>query len=343
MSELRQNFATKEWVVIATERARRPEEMANKRERKPVSSFVPSCPFCPGNEKLTPPEVMRVPASMDVPWRARVVPNKFAALSREVQPTRTVHRSRRTVNGFGIHDVIVETPDHSQVMALMSDSYVAEILGIYKTRYDQISLDPRIALITIFKNHGLDAGTSLEHPHSQIIATPVISLQVRERFQQASRHFDDFGECMFCQALEEELQEQTRIVMVSEYFVALELYASAAPFSTHIYPRRHMASFADASALELNDLARMLRKMLAKLYYGLADPDFNFTIRSAPAESVGVKYFHWYLSVIPRLTRVAGFELGSGMFINTVLPEAAAEFLRKVDVEAVKNGTPAAT
>ena len=126
MSELRQNFATKEWVVIATERARRPEEMARHRERKPVASFVANCPFCPGNEKLTPPEILRVPSSMEVPWHARVIPNKFAALSRDVQPTRTVHRSRRVVNGFGVHDVIIETPDHSQILALMPDSYVAE-------------------------------------------------------------------------------------------------------------------------------------------------------------------------------------------------------------------------
>jgi UDPglucose--hexose-1-phosphate uridylyltransferase len=342
MSELRQNFATKEWVVIATERARRPEEMVRQRERKPLASFVANCPFCPGNEKLTPPEVLRVPASFEVPWHARVIPNKFAALSRIVEPTRTIHRLRRSVNGFGVHDVIIETPDHSQVLALMPDSYVAEILRIYKTRYDELSLDSRVALITIFKNHGTDAGTSLEHPHSQMIATPVTSLQVRERFQHALRHYDDFGDCMFCQMLDEELQDQTRIVMVSEHFVALELYASPAPFCTHIYPRRHMASFGDVSAAEMNDLARMLRSVLAKLYHGLADPDFNFTIRSAPAESVGVKYFHWYLSVIPRLTRVAGFELGSGMFINTVLPEAAAEFLRKVDVESVRNGTAAA-
>ena len=337
MSELRQNFATKEWVVIATERARRPEDMASRRERKAVASFVPTCPFCPGNEKLTPPEVLRVPASMDVPWHARVIPNKFAALSREVEPTRAVHRSRRSVNGFGVHDVVVETPDHSQVMAQMADSYVAEILHIYKTRYDELSLDPRVAMITIFKNHGIDAGTSLEHPHSQIIATPVTSLQVRQRFQHALAYFDDFGECMFCQMLEEELHEQIRIVAVSEHFVALEMYASPAPFSTHIYPRRHMASFGDVSAAEMDDLARMLRSTLAKLYHGLADPDFNFTIRSAPAESAAVKYFHWYLSIIPRLTRVAGFELGSGMFINTVMPEAAADFLRKVDVDTVKN------
>jgi UDPglucose--hexose-1-phosphate uridylyltransferase len=335
MSELRQNFATREWVVIATERARRPEEMAHHRERKPLPSFLASCPFCPGNEKLTPPEVLRVPASPDVPWHARVIPNKFGALSREVQPTRSVHRSRRSVNGFGIHDVIVETPDHAQVLALMPDSYVAEILRIYKTRYDELGLDPRVALITIFKNHGIDAGTSLEHPHSQMIATPVTSLHVRQRFQHALRHFDDYGECMFCQMIEEELEDQTRVVMVSEHFVALELYASPSPFCTNIYPRRHMASFGDISAVETNDLARMLRSLLAKLYHGLADPDFNYTIRSAPAESVGVRYFHWYLSVIPRLTRVAGFELGSGMFINTVLPEEAAEFLRKVDVESV--------
>jgi UDPglucose--hexose-1-phosphate uridylyltransferase len=343
MSELRQNFATKEWVVIATERARRPEEMARHSERKPAAPFVANCPFCPGNEKLTPAEIMRIPTSLEVPWHARVIPNKFAALSREVQPTRTVHRSLRSVNGFGVHDVIVETPDHSEVMALMPDSYMAEILRIYKIRYDELSLDRRIALITIFKNHGPDAGTSLEHPHSQIIATPVISLQVRERFQHALRHFDDYGECMFCQMLEEELEEQSRIVAISEHFAALELYASPAPFCTHIYPRRHMASFGDVSAMEINDLARMLRSILAKLYHGLADPDFNFTIRSAPAESVGVKYFHWYLSVIPRLTRMAGFELGSGMFINTVLPEAAAEFLRKVDVDAVKDAAKAAS
>ena len=343
MSELRQNFATKEWVVIATERARRPEEMAHHSERKPAAPFVANCPFCPGNEKLTPAEIMRIPTSTEVPWHARVIPNKFAALSREVQPTRTVHRSRRSVNGFGVHDVIVETPDHSEVMALMPDSYMAEILRIYKIRYDELSLDRRIALITIFKNHGPDAGTSLEHPHSQIIATPVISLQVRERFQHALRHFDDYGECMFCQMLEEELEEQSRIVAISEHFVALELYASPAPFCTHIYPRRHMASFGDVSGAEINDLARMLRSILAKLYHGLADPDFNFTIRSAPAESVGVKYFHWYLSVIPRLTRMAGFELGSGMFINTVLPEAAAEFLRKVDGDAVRDAAATAS
>jgi UDPglucose--hexose-1-phosphate uridylyltransferase len=129
------------------------------------------------------------------------------------------------------------------------------------------------------------------------------------------------------------LQEKVRVVLTSEHFVAVQLFASPAPFFTHIYPRRHMASFGDISAKEIVDLGRVLRTVLAKLYYGLQNPDFNFTIRTAPAECVGVRYFHWYMSVIPRLTRTAGFELGSGMFINTVIPEEAAEFLRNVKVE----------
>jgi len=332
MPELRQNFMTKEWVVIATERAKRPDQMAVKREIKPTVSFSEKCPFCPGHENQTPPEILRLPDGNG--WKARVIPNKFAALSPESEPIRTIHRSRRSMGGFGEHDVIVETPDHSLAMAQMTDSQVADILRIYKIRYDQLSLDPRIAQVTIFKNHGTDAGTSLEHPHSQLIATPVISYQIRQRFQEALRHHDDFGCCMFCQIIEEELQEQVRVILTSEHFVAVQLFASPAPFFTHIYPRRHMASFGDISAKEIADLGRVLRTVLAKLYYGLQNPDFNFTIRTAPAECVGVRYFHWYMSVIPRLTRTAGFELGSGMFINTVIPEEAAEFLRTVKVDA---------
>jgi UDPglucose--hexose-1-phosphate uridylyltransferase len=333
MPELRQNYITKEWVILATERAKRPEELATHRTLQTVAPFVATCAFCPGNEDKTPPEVLRIPGE-DGSWNVRVVANKFAALSPDVQPIRTIHRSRRTIGGFGRHDVIIDTPNHSHCMALMTDAHVASVLRAYKSRYDTLSLDPRIAHITIFKNHGATAGASLEHPHSQLIASPVISYQVRQRFHEALTHYDEFGECMFCQMMEEDIEEQKRIVLMTEHFVALELFASATPFCTHIYPLRHMATFGDISAAEIADLARTLRTVLAKLYHGLENPDFNFTIRSAPAEYVGVKHFHWYLSVIPRLTRMAGFELGSGMFINTVMPEAAAEFLRSVKVES---------
>ena len=332
MPEIRQNRFTKEWVIVATERAKRPEELCVKRDLKPLPHYSEKCPFCPGNEKLAPPEVARV-ADGNGSWRCRVVPNKFAALSREGQPDFKVVRSRRTMNGVGIHDVIVETPDHAATTALLADEQVADILRCYKSRFDECSADPRVAHVTIFKNHGAGAGTSLEHPHSQLIATPVISSQVRYRLYEALRHYDEFGECIFCSVIEEELAEKSRIVMLTDHFVVMEPFASGTPFATYVYPRRHMASFGAIDPVEIEDLAHVLRTVLAKLYVGLENPDFNYAIRTAPHENSGVKYYHWYLSVIPRLTRVAGFELGSGMFINTVLPEAAAEFLRNVKTE----------
>jgi UDPglucose--hexose-1-phosphate uridylyltransferase len=330
MPELRQNFFSKEWVIIATERAKRPEELATHRPVQQVPAFVETCPFCPGNESKTPPEVMRSPANAGEPWAVRVIPNKFAALSSDTQPTRNLQHLRRRIDGFGFHEVIIDTPDHSGAMALLPDAHVARVLSAYKDRYNALSMDERVNHITIFKNHGADAGASLQHPHSQLIATPVIPSQVRHRLFEALRHYDDAGECMFCHMVEREMEDQTRIVLTGKHFVAMEVFASATPFATHIFPLRHIASFGDITEPEIADLACVLRTLLAKIYVGLENPDLNFTVRSGPTEYSGVRHFHWYVSVIPRLTRTAGFELGSGMFINTVLPEAAAEFLRNV-------------
>ena len=297
MPELRQNFFTKEWVIIATERAKRPEELATHRVVQPAPSFVETCPFCPGNESKTPPDVLPVPGS-EGKWAVRVIPNKFSALSSEMQPARSLQHLRRRIDGFGFHEVIIDSPDHSLCMALLPDAHVARILTAYRERYNTLSVDRRVNHVTIFKNHGADA-----------------------------------GECMFCHMVEREVEDKTRIVLKGEHFVAMEVFAAATPFATHIFPLRHMASFGDISDLEIADLARVLRELLGKIYVGLENPDLNFTVRSGPTEYSGARHFHWYVSVIPRLTRVAGFELGSGMFINTVLPEAAAEFLRKVPVK----------
>jgi len=335
MPELRQNFFSKEWVIIATERAKRPEELAMHRMAEPVPAFVETCPFCPGNESQSQHEVFRAPAAAGEPWEVRVIPNKFAALSSELQPTRNPQHMRRRIDGFGFHEVIIEAPDHSHCTALMTDAHVAKVIGVYRARYNALSADRRVNHITIFKNHGADAGASQSHPHSQLIATPVIPSQVRHRLFEALRYYDDAGECMFCHMMESEIADQTRIVLKSEHCVAMEVFASATPFATYIFPLRHMASFGDISDTEVADLARTLRMLLAKMYVGLRNPDLNYTVRSAPADYAGARHLHWYVSVIPRLTRTAGFELGSGMFINTVLPEAAAEFLRNVVVEKV--------
>jgi UDPglucose--hexose-1-phosphate uridylyltransferase len=330
MPELRQNRVTKEWVVIATERAKRPEQLSVKRDVKPLPPYSENCPFCAGNEAQAPPEIMHL--DHEGQWQIRVVPNKFSALSRDGAPTRRIEKSRRTINGVGVHDVIVEGRQHNLTTALLPEDHVANIFRAYKMRYEEVSCDERIAQVIIFKNHGGTAGASLEHPHSQLIGIPVISHQVRERFHEALRHYDEFGECIFCQMIAEERAEGSRIVIDSEHFVAMEQFASPTPFGTHVHPKRHMASFGNIREDELVDLARVMKQLLGKLYYGLENPDFNYSIRTAPAEDAGVKYYHWYISVIPRLTKVAGFELGSGMFINVVLPEAAAEFLRNVKI-----------
>jgi len=332
MPELRHNTLTREWVIIATERAKRPEEFVKKRkEKKTILSHVPTCPFCPGNEKMTPPETYVVPDTTG--WRVRVMPNKFAALSYEGERRRSMQGIRRTITGVGIHEVIVETPDHSKTTALLEDAQVETIIRTYLNRFKFASQDPRIEQVTIFKNHGEQAGTSLEHPHSQIIAAPVITSQLRDRLINALKHFDEFGECIFCRVLEQELHEATRVVLETEHFVSFVQFAALTPFSMLIMPRRHMACFVEINDAEAADLARNLRRTLAKLYHGLDDPDFNYTIRTAPTEYSGVKYYHWYLSIIPRLTKMAGFELGSGMFINVSLPEENASFLRDVKVE----------
>lgn len=329
MPELRYNVITRDWVIIAKERAKRPDQFKKKGENKPLPSFDAKCPFCPGNETMTPPETLVIPDSKS--WAVRVTPNKFAAVSAEGERVRTVQGIRRTVTGVGLHEVIVETPDHSKTTAQLADREVELIVQAYLNRFRAASADPRVELVTIFKNHGDAAGTSLEHPHSQMIATPVITTQVRDRLFSALNHFDEYGECIFCRVLGQELKEGTRVVLETEHFVSFVPFAALTPFSILIMPRRHMACFDAMSDAESADLAHILRRTLLKLYQGLDDPDFNYVIRTAPPDERHVKYYHWYVSIVPRLTKMAGFELGSGMFINVSLPEENAQFLRGIE------------
>jgi UDPglucose--hexose-1-phosphate uridylyltransferase len=332
MPELRHNIITHEWVIIATERAKRPDQFVKKAtEKKTLLARVPTCPFCPGNEKMTPAETYVVSDTKG--WRVRVTPNKFPALAYEGEALRTVQGIRRTIAGVGIHEVIIETPEHNKTMAELEDRQVETIVQTYLDRFKFASADPRVEQVTIFKNHGESAGTSIEHPHSQVIAAPVITSQLRDRLINSLRHFDEYGECIFCHVLALELQEGVRVVQETEHFVSFIQYAALTPFAMLIMPRRHMACFAEMTDAQAADLARNLRRTLAKLYRGLQDPDFNFTIRTAPTEYAGVKYYHWYVSIIPRLTKMAGFELGSGMFINVSLPENDAGYLRGIKVD----------
>ncbi len=330
MPELRLNLITKEWVIISTERAKRPEEFKTRRERKALPEIVDTCPFCPGNESKTPDEIFRI--SDDGGWKLRVVPNKFAALNRGIEKIRINDGYKHTITGFGVHDVLIETPVHNMPMALLPLNHVTDIIRAYKRRFIELYSDTRIGHVIIFKNHGEGAGTSLEHPHSQIVGTPVTPFQIRSRLEEAIRFFDITGECMVCKTMSEEKKDGTRIVLETNHFLTFNPYAALSPFHTWIFPKRHFATFSEITEDEISDLALNLRTTLAKFYFGLDNPDFNFVIRSNRPKDATSEFFHWYISIVPRLTMAAGFELGSGMFINTALPEESAEFLRKVEI-----------
>jgi UDPglucose--hexose-1-phosphate uridylyltransferase len=266
-------------------------------------------------------------------WQVRVVENKFPALSREGDRVRRIDGVYRSMSGVGFHEVVVEHRRHDLSPALYSVEDLSRILVAYKERYRQIRKDTRVEAIIIFKNHGESAGTSLAHPHSQIAATPIVPTQVRHRLDEAIRFFDETGECVFCTTLRREVADRIRIVASTDSFVAFIPFAALSPFHLWIFPVRHCSSFDEIEEYEITDLAVTLRTVLGKLYYGLNDPDYNFSIRSIPAREGEREYFHWYLTVIPRIVRTAGFEIGSGMYINTSLPEESARFLRGVQIQ----------
>jgi len=330
MPELRQNIATKEWVILATERAKRPEEFVQP--QRPLTEDRPereeSCPFCPGNEELEL-EIMRIPEHG--PWQLRVMRNKYPALQIEGERMRTFEGVHRQITGVGYHEVLIESPLHNTCPALESAIEVSLMLEAFKIRGREIAQDPRIEQIIYFKNHGDHAGTSLVHPHTQLIGLPIVPYSIRARTEEARRYFDDTGRCVLCHMLSDELQEYQRVVAKSKYFAAFIPYAALSPFHIWVLPHRHESSFLNASAHELADLGNLMRQVLHKLYVGLRDPDYNYVIRSATLRDLGTEYLHWYVTIVPRVTRSAGFELGSGMFINVAWPEMSAAFLREVD------------
>ena len=331
MSEIRQNPITRDWVIIASHRAKRPNEFAQPGTRKtpPLPAHDPACPFCPGNEG--PDELFRL-AGDDQEWRLRVVTNKYPALSPHGQRDRTIDGIYRAMPAVGRHEVIIEHRDHHLATAQLAPDEIASILQVYRSRYATVRKDPRIEAIIIFKNHGERAGTSLRHPHSQLAATPIVPNEIRRRAEEAVRFYDDTGECIFCHTLRQELAARERIIVEREHVVAFVPYAAISPFHIWVFPRRHTSSFEQIRDVEITDLAHVLRLVLAKLHYGLGDPDYNYVVRSIPTYDGQTSYFHWYLSIIPRVSRTAGFELGSGMFINPTRPEESAHFLRSVKI-----------
>jgi UDPglucose--hexose-1-phosphate uridylyltransferase len=333
MPQLRQDPTTKEWVIIAKERSKRPNDF---KKVKPVIEKPPyqeNCPFCPGNEHLTPHETLayRAGGAADSKaWWVRVVPNKFSALITEGSLERKEeNKFFRMMDGVGIHEVVIESPIHNQLLPLMEDKQIEEVLLAYRERYLALREDLRIKLIIIFKNHGEAAGTSLDHTHSQLVGTAVVPSNIRKKLEEATRYYDDRGRCVYCDLIQKEIAFGKRIVMDSETFVVLQPFASRLPFETWIIPKAHQASFGLISIGDSKQFAKVLKTTLSKLYSKLNNPDYNYVIHTAPIKDEQEDYYHWHLQIIPRLTTPAGFEMGSGIYINVSLPEETAQFLRE--------------
>ena len=332
MSELRQDPTTKAWVILAPERAKRPQQKQKMRRAEELPSWDASCPFCPGNEDQTPEEVFRLPVSdQGSPWEVRVVPNRFAALAPGSEAPIMVEEDHlfRKMAGIGAHEVIVESPSHNTPLALKTYEQVEKVLIAYQERYNALKKNGQIKFITIFKNHGWASGTSLIHPHSQIVATPIVATYYRQEFDIAHGYYADVGRCLYCDLLAEELEKEERIVAHTEQFVVFHPYASRAPYETWIIPKSHFASFGLFPDMYLTELARALKDTLFCLYQRLDNPAFNLMVDSTITEDEEDPSYHWHIRIIPRLSTIAGFEMGSGIYINTALPEETASLMRE--------------
>jgi UDPglucose--hexose-1-phosphate uridylyltransferase len=332
LPELRKDPITGRWVIVATGRAKRPSDFL----REPVKPFGNGfCPFCYGAEQKTPPEVLafRPNGGANQPgWSLRVVPNKFPALQIEGDLDRQGDGMFDRMNGVGAHEVIIETPDHHASLVDLPEKQVEDLLWAFKNRVLDLRQDRRLRYTVLFKNHGEAAGASLEHTHSQLIALPVVPKRVREEIDGAQSYFDYKERCIFCDIARQEARTGARLVTETEFFVSLCPYAARFPFETWILPKRHGAHFEDADSPTLQNLAWVLRSTLRKIDQALERPPYNFIIHTAPLQEGNMPHYHWHIEIMPKLTRVAGFEWATGCFINPTPPEEAAKFLREAGI-----------
>jgi UDPglucose--hexose-1-phosphate uridylyltransferase len=326
--ELRKDPVVGRWVIISTERARRPSDF----NTEPVRARGGPCVFCAGHEDKTPPEIIAVRPPDTRPnsagWSLRVVPNKFPALRIEGDLEPSGEGLYDRMNGVGAHEVVIETPEHDGSLASMSADAVTEVLLAFRERMLDLKKDPRFEYILVFKNHGEAAGASLEHPHSQLIATPIIPIMVSEELTGSKEYWERKERCVWCDVIRQDRRDRRRVVGDAGGFVALEPFAPRFPFETWILPVRHGSAFEESGVEELRGLAEMLGGFLRRMNHTLGMPPFNFMLHTAPLRDGPLEYFHWHLEIIPKLTRVAGYEWGSGFFINPVPPEDAADALR---------------
>src|SRR3989344_5114664 len=329
MSEFRQNPITKNWVLIAPARGKRPDQYKTYSVMHGVPEVDEKCVFCPGSEH-TNKEIARVPDNKN--WEIRIIENKFASLEHT-----NVYRHKEfyvSHSGDGEHDVII-TRKHNEPVALQSISLVELSLKTFIHRIEQLSKDPRLAYVQIFHNHGRDAGASLIHPHYQLLATPIVPPHIHNEILGCYHYYLTNNSCAYCDIIKEEIKLKERLVYESEHFVVISAYASRSPFETWILPKKHGARFEEMTADEVKHLSFVLKVTLGQLYTKLPAPPLNFYTHTMPIRNsnvmhsaYGEKEYHWHLTIFPRITIWAGFEFATGIPVNPIPPEVSTKFFK---------------
>jgi len=342
MPELRKDPVIGRWVIIATERAKRPNDF--KPEDVDTAEVKP-CPFCPGDEHLTPSEIRSIRKEDTKPntpgWDVRVVPNIAPVLRIEGDLNKQPHGIYDMMHGIGAHEVIIETPEHTNDFSSLDLEQITKVVMAHRERVADLEGDKRFKYVLVFKNYKPAAGsTTIKHCRSQLIALPACPKSVKGELEGARRYFEYKDRCVFCDIVSQELNDEKRLILDVDGFVAIAPFAARFPFETWILPKEHSADFAHISDKDAQGLAKILKELLLRMRGLLSDPPYNYVIHTAPYRRAKAGYwstidqdYHWHIEIIPRLTRVAGFEWGTGFYINPTPPEDATKFLREVEVK----------
>lgn len=333
MPELRKDPILERWVIISTERQKRPTDFFVQEPPRKRGGF---CPFCEGNEDKTPAEIFAIRSEGTQPngagWSLRVVPNRFPALEVEGRLDREGVGIYDRMSGIGAHEVIIESPVHNDTLSTVSIPKLAEVLLSYRERITDLKRDRRFRYVLVFKNQGMVAGASLEHSHSQLIALPIVPKRVSEELEGSKRHFNYKERCIYCDIIRQEVSDMERIVVENSDFIALSPFAPKSPFEIWILPKGHLSSYEHIGEDALEPLARIFSETLKRLDRVLGNPPYNFILHTSPFGMDNLDYYHWHFEIMPKLTKTAGFEWGSGFYINPTSPEEATKFLREAKI-----------
>jgi UDPglucose--hexose-1-phosphate uridylyltransferase len=333
MPEIRKDPVFGRWVIIASERSLRPNEFRTGGSKKAAN-----CPFCPGNEGETPPSVYaiygkdnktarRQGRKSDKNWRLRVVLNKYPALVSSGPADSSADGIYDSMDGIGSHEVIIETPRHDLRLEDLSVGEIADVFKTFILRAGEMKKDPRIKYVMIFKNFGRNAGASLSHPHSQLIAMPLAPIRVAQEIEGAAAYMKKSGTCVFCDILRQEKRSGTRVVGENSDFLAITPYASRFSFETWILPKKHESHFELMASGSVPGLAGIVKSVLTKLRASMDNFSYNLIVHSMPVQDAPASHYHWHIEIMPKLSQAAGFEWGTGFYINTVSPEDAAKMM----------------